>query len=281
MRRSRRQTDGATWAGSALDRELLRELAIERFGVDLPAPRRTALAARLRARIDAHHLGTLGDYYRWLRRAPDGVEEWGLFADAMTCEDSHLFSGSRQLDDLVALLPELGRKGRPVRVLSAGCASGEEAFGVGAVLAAHPHLLPDGFQVVGVDVSTPRLARACAGRIAATAARRVAAGVALDRWFERDGDALAVRDELRRTVNFHVANLAAPGGLGLGRFDVIFCRNVLVDAHDSGRPRIVASLAASLERDGSLFIGETETLEPRPAPFRPRGPGRHHAYVHA
>jgi chemotaxis protein methyltransferase CheR len=279
MRRSRRQTNGSTWAGSALDRELLRELAIDRFGVDVPPPRRTALAARLRPRIDAHHLGTLGDYYRWLRRAPDGVEEWGLFADAMTSEETHLFSGSRQLDELVALLPELGRKDRPLRVLSAGCASGEEAFGIGALLASNAHLLPDGFQVIGVDVSTPRLAAACAGRLGSAPARRVDAGV--ERWFARDGDALAVRDELRRAVNFHVGNLAAPGGLGLGRFDVIFCRNVLVDAHDTGWPRIVASLAASLERDGYLFIGETETLAPRPAPFRPRGPGRHQAYVHA
>lgn len=268
-------------AGSALEQELLRDLAIERFGLDLSPQRRAGVSARLRVRLDSLGMKTLGDYYRMLRRLPDGVEEWGVFADAITNDETYLFRGGGQLDDLVALLPSLRRKGRPLRVLSAGCASGEEAYSLGAVLATHRHLLVDGFEVVGVDISTPRLSVAAAGRFPVRSERAAAAAprALLGGHFERVGEELIAGRELRQRVTFRVGNLAAPGGLGCGRFDVIFCRNVLIYAHDEGWPRFIHTLASALEPDGYLFIGESEAFLGRDTPFTPRRLGTHFAHV--
>jgi len=282
MRASRRDTDASTATRIALEQELLRELAIERFGIDLSPRSRGGVIGRLRGRLAVRRVTTLGEYYRLLKHAPQGVEEWGHFADAITNDETFLFRGRGQFDDLVQLLPELGRIGRPLRILSAGCSSGQEAYSLVAVLAGNAHLLPAGFQVVGVDISTPRLADACVGRYPRKDLRPelgLPRGVRLDACFDRDGDDLSVRPELRRGVTFQIGNLAAPGGLGLGRFDVVFCRNVLIYAHDDGWPRFVRTLASALAPAGYLFLGESEALVGKGAPFQARRLGNHYAYV--
>jgi chemotaxis protein methyltransferase CheR len=282
MRASRRDTDASTATRIALEQELLRELAIERFGIDLSARARGGAVGRLRSRLDARRVRTLGEYYRLLKQAPAGVEEWGHFADAITNEETYLFRGRGQFDDLVDLLPELARASRPLRVLSAGCSSGQEAYSLCAVLAANVDLLPGGYEVVGVDISTPRLALACVGRYPARDLRADAGlpqGLRVDAHFERDGDDLCVRPALRRRVTFQLGNLAAPNGLALGRFDVVFCRNVLIYAHDEGWPRFVRTLASSLVREGYLFLGESEALVGRESPFTAKRLRRHYAYV--
>jgi chemotaxis protein methyltransferase CheR len=264
-----------------LDHELLRELAITRFGLDLPPRRRAAVATRLVPRLGDRGMGSFGEYYRLLRDLPASAEEWGRFADVVTNSETYFFRGPEQFADLVALLPELARSGRRLRVLSAGCATGEEAYSLAAVLADHAVHLPQGFDVVGVDISTPRLAQACAGRYSARSARleRTPGGTTLEAHFLRDGDGWTPRPELRARVNFQLGNLAAPDGLGLGRFDVIFCRNVLIYAHDSGWPRFLRTLAGALAPGGHLFLGESETLLGRSSPFQPRRLRRHYAYV--
>lgn len=269
---------------SALEHHLLRELAIERYGIDLPPRRRAAIAGRLWPRIAARGLAGYGDYYGVLRACPTADEEWGHFADAITNSETYLFRARGQFDDLVELLPSLGLAGRALRVLSAGCASGEEAYSLAATLATHAHHLPDGFEVVGADVSTPRLAIARLGRFSARSLRSDGAsptGLKFDAHFVRDAAGWTVRDELRPHIQFQPGNLADPGGLGLGTFDVIFCRNVLIYAHDTAWPRFLRTLALALAPGGHLFLGESETLLGRGAAFQPRRLLRHFVYTHA
>ena len=282
MRASRRDTDASTATRIALEQELLRDLAIERFGIDLSPRTRGGVTGRLRTRLEARRVRTLGEYYRILKHGPAGTEEWGHFADAITNDETFLFRGRGQFDDLVELLPALARPGRPLRALSAGCSSGQEAYSLAAVLSAHPQLLPGGFEVVGVDISTPRLAHACVGRYPARDLRAelgLPRGIRIEACFDRDADDLHVRPELRRRVTFQIGNLAAPRGLGLGRFDVVFCRNVLIYAHDDGWPRFVQTLAGALAEGGYLFVGESEALIGRDVPFTPRRLDSHYAYV--
>jgi len=267
---------------AALEHELLRELAIERFGVELSPRRSATIAKRLRGRLRAHALTSVAEYYRLLRGCPDGLEEWGLFADAVTNHETFLFRGGGQLEDLIGLLPELGDRRGPLRVLSAGCASGEEAYSIAAVLAAHARHLRDGFEVVGVDISTPRLADACVGRYDVEQQRGRAEappGVSLDAWFARDDGCWVPRAQTRRFVTFQRGNLAAHGGLGLGRFPVVFCRNVLIYAHPDAWPRFLRTLERCLEPGGYLFLGESESLLDRAEHFSLRRLRSHFAYV--
>jgi chemotaxis protein methyltransferase CheR len=262
---------------SPLEHELFRELALDRFGLDLPAQRRGSIALRLRPRLAERGLSTYAEYYRLLRTTPDGSEEWGQFADAVTNAETYFFRGRGQLDELASLVPRMGRR---LRVLSVGCASGEEAYGLAAVLAAQRA----DFDVVGADISTPRLADACVARYSARSFRgplAVPGGGRFDSAFERDGDTYVPRSALRARVTFQRANLGDPGGLHLGRFDIVFCRNVLIYAHASALQRFLQSLAGALAPDGYLFLGETEALVASDIPFTARRLQRHFAYVPA
>ncbi len=262
---------------SPLEHELFRELALERFGLDLPAQRRGSVAIRLRPRLAERGLATYAEYYRLLRATPDGSEEWGQFADAITNAETYFFRGRGQLDELAALAPRLGRH---LRVLSVGCASGEEAYGLAAVLAAQGV----SFDVVGADISTPRLAEACVGRYPARSFRGALAipgGGRFERAFEHDADHFTPRASLRARVTFQRANLGDPDGLHLGRFDIVFCRNVLIYAHAAALPRLLRSLSGALAPDGYLFLGETEALLAPDLPFTARRLQRHFAYVPA
>ena len=268
-------------APTALEYELLRELAIGRFGIDLPRQRRVSLAARLRPRLDACGLGSVGEYYELLRHSPAGADEWGLFADAVTNSETYFFRAYGQFDEVRALLGHFAQ--RPLRVLSAGCSSGEEAYSLAAMLAGHAEQLPHGFDVVGVDISTPRLADACVARYGGHSFRDPQArdGAAIAAHFERDGDAWTPRASLRARVTFHVGNLAASSGLHLGRFDVIFCRNVLIYAHPNAWPRFLRTLADALAPGGFLFLGDSELLFGARTPFTARRLRNHFAYVHS
>jgi len=258
---------------AADDHALVSALAVERFGV--VSARRPA---KLRARLRAHALRDLRQYCQLLRRSNDADEEWGLFADAVTNSETFLFRGANQLDALVTLLPSLAVRGRPLRVLSAGCATGEEAYSAAAVLAAHARHLRGGFEVVGLDISTPRLAVASAGRYASDQIRlgHSAAGVMLDAHFERDGTSWRPRPALRRHVSFRVGNLA--GDADLGRFDVVFCRNVLIYAHDDAWPRFLRTLERALVPGGYLFLGDSESLHGRTTRLALRRLATHFAY---
>ena len=268
---------------SELEHELLRELAIERFGLELTAKRRTTVARRLAPRLSACRTDSVGAYCRRLRQRAGDDPEWGYLADAVTNSETYFFRGGAQLDAFVALLPALARR-RPLRVLSAGCASGEETYSLALVLAAHADALPASHEVIGVDVATPRLDQARAGRYRRRSfkpAQAVPPGVDLDRHLVRDGDARVPGPALRAHVRFRAGNLADPDGLGLGRFDVVFCRNVLIYAHRAGWPRFLRTLADALEPDGYLFLGQTESLVGRDSPFAARRVGGSFAYVHA
>jgi SAM-dependent methyltransferase len=155
------------------------------------------------------------------------------------------------------------------------------SYSLAAVLAANARHLPCGFEVVGVDISSPRLAEAGAGRFAVEQLRAssLVPGVSVDAAFEREGAWWRVRPHLRRAVTFRIANLASPTGLELGRFDVVFCRNVLIYAHDHAWPRFVQTLERALVPGGHLFLGESETLLGRSERLVLRRIGAHFAYV--
>ena len=269
-------------APSRVEYELLRELALDRFGLELPRARRASLAHRLRRRLQANGAASFGDYCDLLRHASPGSEEWGLFADAVTNAETYFFRVRGQFEDLVAILGLLGE--RPLRALSAGCSSGEEAYSIAAVLAAHAEALPRGFEVVGTDISTPRLADACRAQYERRSFRDDGAlpgGGALDDAFEAVDGAWSPRASLRAHVTFQRGNLADADGLHLGRFDVIFCRNVLIYARPDRWPRFLRTLAAALAPGGYLFLGDSESLLGLRTPFAARRIRNHFAYVHA
>lgn len=181
---------------------------------------------------------------------------WAALLDAVTVQETRLFRIPAQCAALGGLLPELAARaraeGRALRLLSAGCASGEEVFTLAALARAAAPDWP--VEVLGVDLCRPALARAQSGRLEPGLGDPLALvppALLPDFPDGQPGPALRARARFRR-ANLH-RGLGAPG-----EFDVVFCRNVLIYLTEQARTELLARLAAALAHGGVLGLGPTD-----------------------
>jgi chemotaxis protein methyltransferase CheR len=168
------------------------------------------------------------------------------------------------------LLPDLvarrrAKKSRllpiPLRIWSAACSTGQELYSIAIVV---KELLGDnlsGFRLklLGTDISDAAIAQACRGRYSKFEIERGLPGDKLVRYFTPISDGWQVKDELRTMAAFRRLNLMLPFG-ALGKFDIIFCRNVAIYFDTPDRRKLFARIADMLAPDGYLIIGSTESL---------------------
>jgi chemotaxis protein methyltransferase WspC len=150
----------------------------------------------------------------------------------------------------------------PLRVLSIPCAAGEEPYSI-AIALLEAGLAAERFTVHGVDVSARRLDQARRGVYSANAFRGDVARFR-DRYFRRTAQGFALEPAIRDRVAFFRANILDPALLeGEPRYDVLFCRNLLIYLKDAYRAGALAAIDRLLARDGLLFIGHADRLGPR------------------
>ena len=175
------------------------------------------------------------------------------------------------------LLPALAaaRPSAQVRVWSAGCSTGQEARSIAmAGLAAGARV-----EVVATDLSHRAVEKAKSGLYTGFEIQRGLNAHTMLRWFEPAEDQWRVKSELAQAVRFARANLLDEP-IDDVRYDVIFCRNVLIDMEPGRRARVLDGLEQRLVDDGCLFLGADEKLEGETVAFRPVS-GRRGLYVKA
>jgi len=162
------------------------------------------------------------------------------------------------------LLPALAQaRSGPIRILSAGCSTGQEAWSA-ALCAMEAGVQVD---IQALDLSAQAIEKAKSGVYTQFEVQRGLRSRQLIRWFERSEDLWRVSDRLRSGVRFGQANLM--DGVGqTGRFDLIFCRYVLAEMTPQARRRVVEALDAALEPAGFLFLGEGESVPEAQLAFR-------------
>jgi chemotaxis protein methyltransferase CheR len=165
----------------------------------------------------------------------------------------------RLVDELV--LAELARTTEPIRVWSAGCASGEEPYTLAFMLAARSLL--QRATILATDLSRPALARARAGRYRAWAVRTGANSPAM-RYLVRSGDQWVVPDSIKATVELAVLNLVEDPFPTDQR--LIVCRNVLIYLDGAAIAAVARKFADALAPDGWLFVAPSD---PRLDPYAP------------
>jgi chemotaxis protein methyltransferase CheR len=218
---------------------------------------------RLAARMAATSTGSAAEY---LRRVQADPAEAQALVNSFTVGETYFFREPDQLEALSrVLLPELvaGRRpGDKVRLWSVPCATGEEAYSLAIWLLDHWRMV-DAYhvEIVGSDVDTAALERARAGWYGPRALERLPR-TALDAYFEPPGEGgRRLVADLRESVSFTSANLVDAASMATqGRFDVIFCRNVLFYFDEDGRRRAAANLHARLNPGGFLCLGRAESL---------------------
>lgn len=250
--------------------------AIEaRIGMRLTGHALDSLESFVRGRLRLLELRDPRDYVASLLRAPDG-EEARRLANAITNGETHFFRDEEQFAIVRRVLRELAAKlDRPVAVWSAGCASGEEAWSVGMVLA------EEGIEgtVLGTDVNTEALELARTGRYGRWSLRRVP-DAALAQYFVPEESGYRILGERLPMVRFAHHNLVLdppprpPGA----RWDVILCRNVFIYFPPELVQRTVRRMAGVLRETGWLFVGAAEPVVSLDGPLHPVEIGRRLGY---
>jgi chemotaxis protein methyltransferase CheR len=184
--------------------------------------------------------------------------------EAMTTNESFFFRDIKPFEQFRSVvLPELLRARaatRRLRIWSAACAAGQEPYSLAMILADEAERLA-GWQVslLASDISSEMVTRAEAGSYSQFEVGRGLPLKYLVRYFDPEGERWQLKPTLRRMVQFRTLNLL--GDLGaLGRFDAIFCRNVLIYFDAPTKASILERLAATLPPDGYLSLGGTETM---------------------
>jgi chemotaxis protein methyltransferase CheR len=228
-----------------------------RLGLQFDASHEGELVECLRERVDASGAGADG----YLDQLLHGLsrDELRAIALRLTVGETYFFRNPNHFRALAEhAAPMRAASSGRLRVLSAGCASGEEAYTIAMVLrnAGIPAV-----EITGIDVNPLMLEKARRGRYTAWSMRATSRD-AQERWFETKGTDFVLRPEIREAVSFEERNLLGPDPdfWRPGRFDIIFCRNVLIYFSPEALRETVARFAAALGPGGFLFLGDAENL---------------------
>lgn len=185
--------------------------------------------------------------------------------DAMTTNETSWFrDGSPFVVMEKYVLPALdaASASRP-RIWSAACSSGQEPYTLSLLLSEYCRKKPDSrlaaSQVVGTDISNSVLVQARKAVYAPQALARGLSEARKQQFFKPIGEQWALIDEVKNRVHFKQQNLLQSYS-GLGRFDIIFCRNVLIYFSAERKKDILDRLALSLNTGGFLFLGASESI---------------------
>lgn len=185
--------------------------------------------------------------------------------DAMTTNETLWFRDTYPFQLLTdKIFPELGKSGRPIKIWSAASSSGQEPYSIAMTALEQqmkkPGTLPGGVQIVGTDISTTMLNQCKEGVYDSLALARGLSPERKKMFFEPCGDnKMRVVERVRKLTTFRPLNLLESYSL-LGKFDIIFCRNVLIYFAPEVKSKILNQFATSLNSGGYLMLGASESL---------------------
>lgn len=186
--------------------------------------------------------------------------------DAMTTNETLWFRDKYPFDLLAnKLYPEILAKKKNIKLWSAASSSGQEAYSIAMTALEYQKQkmsLGMNVQIVGTDISNTMLAQCKAGIYDTLALSRGLSDSRKKQFFEQTNDGsgkMQIKPEVKKMTNFKNYNLLDSYG-GLGKFDIIFCRNVLIYFSSDVKSRILNQFAGALNPGGYLILGASESL---------------------
>ena len=251
------------------DLESLLDYLKRNRGFDFTGYKRASLERRIGKRMQSIACANYADYLDYLEVHP---EEFAALFNTVLINVTSFFRDASTWEYVIeTVIPDLLARreaGSTLRIWSAGCASGEEAYTLAIIFAEALGLegFRDNVKIYATDVDDEALARA---RQAAYSARDVAEIPAplLEKYFEISDDKYIFRKDLRRHVIFGRHDLIQDAPIS--RVDMLVCRNTLMYFNAETQARILARFQFALNDNGILFLGRAETLMTHTSTFSP------------
>lgn len=251
---------------SEVDFQKMGEYIYRKTGIFLEADKHyEKLAKYIDARAKTIHVDSFRKYFYILRFEDKEGGEFQSLVNAVTVNETYFYREKEQFEVLVGrLLPELHAKRPghvPLRILSAPSSTGEEPYSI--IL----HILEEGriveerdIEVVGIDIDSGVIEKAKAGKFSERSVHAIPKPI-LGKWFKERTLGYALIDDLIGTVDFKVANVFDRSQMRqLGKFDIIFSRNMLIYFDDASRKEVAMTFYDMLNPDGYVLLGHAEYM---------------------
>jgi chemotaxis protein methyltransferase CheR len=245
---------------------LYAELIYRRTGIQVVPQKKTLLSNRVRRRLRETGIAGFDEYYRHLTRLPAGDPEWDGFLQEITTHETYLFRdknhwewfGNTYLPQLTAAA-RAGARPCALRIWSAACSTGDEAFTAACCIAACLSNYPQWqIRIVGTDIGIGAVAHAKAARFSDRAVHLVPASYKT-RFFSKDSEGLwQARLMLTEMASFRQHNLLDP--LRERPFDLVFLKNVLIYFAAESKKKVVENVRALIPPGGLLVAGPAEGI---------------------
>jgi chemotaxis protein methyltransferase CheR len=242
--------------------QFLTGLVKARSGIVLNADKAYMLDTRLAPILKRERLASMDALAGMLRSAPS-LPLAAEVVEALTTNESSFFRDGKPFDHLRQVLPKIAASrpaGQALRIWSAAASTGQEAYSVAIIVnELGPALAGRRVEILGTDLSREVLARAQDGLFSQFEVQRGLPVQLLVKYFKPDAGRWRISDGLRAMVRWQCFNLLE-NPAGLGRFDIIFCRNVLIYFDSVTKTQVLSNIANQLQPDGYVYLGGAETV---------------------
>lgn len=231
-------------------------------GIALAEGKAALVYSRLAKRLRSLGMRSFREYCS-LVEGQQGVDERQAMMAALTTNVTRYFREPHHFDHLrevvMPKLADVARRGGRVRLWSAACSNGQEPYSMAiTVLNALPEAAKLDVKILATDIDPNMIAEGKAGVYREDAVTPVPLDMRR-KWFKKSGGGWEVADELRELVAFRELNLIGDWPMR-GKFDVIFCRNVVIYFDEPTQERIWSRFAPALNPGGTLYIGHSERV---------------------
>ncbi|MGA3122825.1 MAG: protein-glutamate O-methyltransferase CheR [Polyangiaceae bacterium] len=240
----------------------VRELVYRRSAIVIEGGKEYLIESRLGPLARAEGFASIDEMVGRLRAQPaNGLHS--KVVEAMTTNETSFFRDLHPFDALrTEIVPKL-RKARAVsrriRIWSAACSMGQEAYTIAMVLREHfPDLMPWDVRIIGTDLASAMVTRAQKGLFSQLEVNRGLPAPLLVKYFDRAGVQWQIKQSLRDMFDVRQMNLVDPWP-SMPIFDVVFLRNVLIYFDVPTKQRVLSRVRQVLAPDGYLFLGGAET----------------------
>lgn len=242
------------------------KIALREAGIVLAPSKISMVKSRLTRRLRALGMSSFDSYLDVVEARTD-QSEMGNFISALTTNVSHFFRESHHFDFLAkTILPSLHQKlanGGKVRIWSAGCSNGQEPYSIAmTLLNADPSLAKKNLKILATDIDPEVLTLAKSAQYKGSLTTGLTDEITAKhfRKSEQDGEVvLTVNSDIQDMISFRQLNLHAEWPMK-GRFDAIFCRNVVIYFDEETQVRLYRRYAQALEDGGWLMLGHSERI---------------------
>ncbi|ADO73368.1 CheR family methyltransferase [Stigmatella aurantiaca] len=244
---------------------LLRDHVYAHCGILMREDMKFVMERRLWPRLEALGISDFSAYHRYLRYDAQRRAELEAAVEALTTHETYFFREMAQLnaftEELLPLLQQRNASVRRLRIWSAGCSTGEEAYTIAMLLRDSRRFEGWDVEVYGTDISRRVLTTARRAEYGPSSLRTTPPEMVSRFFVPLAGNKVRVRDEVRAWVSFGHLNLLDEESYQLvPRMDVIFCRNVMIYFDLPARRRLLRIFNERLVPGGYLMLGHSENL---------------------